>query len=88
MEEIKIGDIVQPYMRRGTNKYIPGLVVATKQAKMLPVTVVFPTENGPFTVRDFRENHLIVITCTPEERKEIVEAGYEYRQLQLALSRA
>lgn len=87
MEEIKIGDIIEPITPARRKKLGRGIVVAVKQSQRLPVTAVFPTKNGLFVNYDFTEIHVSAVEVTEKQRKRIMKAEDSYRQLMGELNR-
>lgn len=85
MDEIKIGDIIQPTTPTRRKQYGKGIVVNTKQSQRFSTTAVFPLINGSFQYHDFKEEHLALTEVTDNERETIIEAGQSYNQMMLEL---
>lgn len=88
MIELKIGDIIQPTTLKRRKELGKGIIVADKQAQRYPIMVVFPKADEPFVIWDFTEGHLELVPYNDEERKEIVDAAYNFRSMQFDIKHA
>lgn len=87
MEQIKIGDIVEPVTSYQRRKFGIGIVLKV-QDKDFPITVIFLSRKHLFEVREYQYWSLDTKMVDQIKRKQLIDIAYTYRQMQQDLLRA
>ncbi len=82
MNEIKIGDIVQPKTTYSRSRYGQGIVIAIKEITTTRYTIVFPASNESIIIRDFGYAGLLKVMVKPRLLNKIERAGATYMKME------
>ena len=81
MEDIKVGDIVQPKTAFMRNRYGIGIVVEYYPFEASPGIVVFHSKTMTFTARGFKEPALLRVKVLPQFKVKVQQAGKAYTSM-------
>ena len=88
MEEIKIGDIIEPTTPMRAAEFGEGVVIGFDGSHKTPVSVVFSPKKNTMIFHQFKREHVILAEVSEERIKELEKVGAAYDELRRDMQRA